>query len=250
MKITVITVAYNSAATIADTLRSVAAQQHPDIEHIVIDGASRDSTLDIVRREGAHVARVVSEPDHGIYDAMNKGLQLATGDFVGFLNADDLYADPMAVSRIAQAAARPGIDAVYGDLLYVREDDTSRVVRWWRSGPFHRGQLGWGWMPPHPTFYVRRGLLESTGIAFDANLRISADYEFMLRCLSRAGAQAAYVPEVLVRMRVGGASNRSVPAVLRKMREDLYALRRNRVGGPITLACKTLRKLPQLIERP
>ena len=250
MKISVITVAYNSAATIADTLRSVATQQHPEIEHIVIDGASRDSTLEVVRREGAHVARVVSEPDRGIYDAMNKGLQLATGDFVGFLNADDLYADPLAVTRIAEAAATPGIDAVFGDLVYVRGDDTSRVVRWWRSGAFHRARLGWGWMPPHPTFYVRRGLLQDAGMAFDAGLRISADYEFMLRCLSRPDAKAAYVPHVLVRMRVGGASNRSVPAVLRKMREDLSALHRNRVGGVVTLACKTLRKLPQLIERP
>jgi len=248
MKITVITVAYNSAATIADTLRSVAAQEHPDIEHIVIDGASRDDTLDIVRREGAHVARVVSEPDRGIYDAMNKGLQLATGDFVGFLNADDLYADPLAVSRIAEAAARPSVDAVFGDLVYVRGDDTSRVVRWWRSGAFHRGRLGWGWMPPHPTFYVRRGLLQATGIAFDAGLRISADYEFMLRCLSRPGAQAAYVPHVLVRMRLGGASNRSVRALLRKMHEDTQAMRRNGVGGWLTLACKNLRKVPQFFR--
>jgi len=154
------------------------------------------------------------------------------------------------VSRIAEAAARPSVDAVFGDLVYVRGDDTSRVVRWWRSGPFQRRQLAWGWMPPHPTFYVRRGLLQETGLAFDANLRISADYEFMLRCLGRTGAQAAYVPHVLVRMRVGGVSNRSVPAVLRKMREDLFALRRNGVGGPVTLACKTLRKLPQLLSRP
>jgi glycosyltransferase len=247
MKITVVTVAYNSAATIADTLRSVAAQAHPDIEHIVIDGASKDDTLEIVRREGAHVARVVSEPDKGIYDAMNKGLALATGHFVGFLNADDLFADAQAVSRIAQAAARPGTDAVFGDLVYVREQDTDKVVRWWKSGEFDRSRLGFGWMPPHPTFYVRRGLTAQTGGGFDAGFRISADYEFMLRCLSQPNVRVEYVPQVLVRMRTGGASNRSLKAVLRKMREDIEALRRNRVGGLFTLACKSLRKLPQFL---
>ena len=250
MKISVITVAYNSAVTIADTLRSVATQQHPEIEHIVIDGASKDATLDIVRRDGAHISQVVSEPDKGIYDAMNKGLRLATGEFVGFLNADDLFADSLAVSRIAEAAARPGTDAVFGDLVYVRGDDTDKVVRWWRSGGFDRSRLGFGWMPPHPTFYVRRGLLSQTGGGFDASFRISADYEFMLRCLSQPGVRVEYVPEVLVRMRTGGASNHSVKALIRKMREDVLALRRNGIGGILTLACKNLRKVPQLFARP
>jgi len=249
MRITVITVAYNSAATIADTLQSVAAQTHPDIEHIVVDGASKDATLNIVRSKGARVASVLSEADGGIYDAMNKGLRLATGDFVGFLNADDLFADADAVARIAQAAAEPGVDAVFGDLVYVREDDTTSIVRWWRSGRFDRRRLGFGWMPPHPTFYVRRSRLEKLG-GFDESLRISADYEFMLRYLSQRGAQASYVPHVLVRMRMGGASNRSIAALLRKMREDLLAVRRHRVGGAGTLACKNLRKLPQLFRRP
>lgn len=248
MKITVVTVAYNSAATISDTLRSVARQTHPDIEHIVIDGASKDDTLEVVRREGAHVARVLSEPDKGIYDAMNKGLALATGDFVGFLNADDVFADEHALARIAEAA-RAGIDTVYGDLVYVRESDVASVVRTWRSGSFDPGQLAYGWMPPHPTFYVRRALMDVSG-GFEASFRISADYDLMLRCLKRPGVRVAYVPHVLVRMRMGGASNRSLANLLRKMREDVSALRRNGVGGPFTLLCKNVRKLPQLFRRP
>ena len=247
MKISIVTVAYNSAATIADTLDSVAAQTHPDIEHIVIDGASKDGTLDVVRAHGARVARVVSEPDAGIYDAMNKGLRLVTGELVGFLNADDMYAHPGVVALIAEAAQRqPMADAVYGDLVYVRAERTDQVLRHWQSGQFEQGKLRFGWMPPHPTFYVRTNRLESLG-PFDASLKIAADYDFMLRCLSRPQAQAAYVAEVLVRMRAGGASNRSLAALANKSREDLRALRENGVGGWFTLICKNLRKLPQLL---
>lgn len=248
MKITVITVAYNSAATIGDTLASVAAQTHPDIEHIVVDGASRDDTLGVVRQRGAHVARVLSEPDRGIYDAMNKGLALATGEFVGFLNADDMYAAPSTLAEVARAAT-PGVDAVFGDLLYVRQDDPGKVIRYWRSGAFSRSRLAFGWMPPHPTLYVRRSRLAATG-PFDASLRISADYEFILRYMGQPGLRAAYVPEVFVKMRMGGASNRSLQALLLKMREDLSALRRNKVGGVFSLLCKNLRKIPQFLGRP
>lgn len=250
MRITIITVAYNSAATIADTLASVAAQSHPDIEHIVVDGASTDATLAIVREHGAHVTTIVSQPDHGIYDAMNKGLALAQGDFVGFLNADDMLADADAVAAIARAAAGvPAVDVVYGDLVYVEQANPAQVVRFWRSGEFAPSRLRYGWMPPHPTLYVRRARLAELG-AFDTRLRIAADYDFALRYLGRTGMRVAYVPQVLVRMRVGGASNRSLPALLRKTREDLRALRQNRVGGLVALACKNLRKLPQFVFHP
>jgi glycosyltransferase len=244
LKISIVTVAYNSAATIADTLSSVAAQSHGDIEHLVIDGASKDNTLHIVGTHGAHVAKVLSEPDHGIYDAMNKGLALATGDFVGFLNADDMLASPDAVALIARAAASPGIGAVCGDLVYVRKDRPANVLRFWRCGPFAPERLRYGWMPPHPTFYIRRSLVSELG-PFDTHLRIAADYDFILRYLSRSGMQVGYVPEVLVKMRMGGASNRSLHAMLGKSREDLIALKKNDVGGLTTLLCKNLRKLPQ-----
>jgi glycosyltransferase len=248
MKVTVITVTFNSANTIGDTLASVAMQTHPDIEHIVIDGASRDDTLTIVCSRGAHVAKVVSEPDRGIYDAMNKGLALASGELIGFLNADDVFASPDSVAALVALAERDDADALYGDLVYVREDDLGAVVRLWRSGRFSPGQLRTGWMPPHPTFYVRRRVLSHVR-GFDADLRIAADYDFVLRCLSRPGATASRVPQVLVRMRMGGASNRSLKALLRKSREDLLALRRSGVGGLGALLCKNARKVPQFFIR-
>lgn len=246
MKVTIITVAYNSAGTIADTLSSLAAQTHPDIEHIVIDGRSTDATLDIVSRH-PRVAHCVSELDKGIYDAMNKGLALATGDLVGFLNADDVFDGDQAVQRLVEAAVG-GVDVVYGDLVYVRADDLGHVIRHWRSGDFRRSRLRFGWMPPHPTFYVRRELLAAVG-GFDTSLRIAADYDFMLRCLCSPAVHAQYVPRVLVRMRAGGVSNASAGSMLRKSAEDLRTIRKHAVGGWLTLAAKNLRKLPQFLLR-
>jgi glycosyltransferase len=246
MKVSVITVSYNSALTIGDTLRSVAAQRHPDIEHIVVDGASKDGTREVIREHGAHVARFISEPDHGIYDAMNKGIAAATGDLIGFLNADDAFANRDTVARLAAVVVADDSDAVYGDLLYVRADQTDKVVRLWRSGEYRRSRLRFGWMPPHPTFYVRNHVMREAG-GFDIRLRIAADYDFMLRCLAAADRCVTYVPEVLVRMRLGGARNRDVGAMWRKSREDLDALRRSGIGGVGTLLCKNLRKLPQFV---
>lgn len=247
MKISIITVSYNSAATIADALRSVGEQSHPDIEHIVIDGGSTDGTQGVVQAHGARVSQFVSERDGGIYDAMNKGLSRAQGDYVGFLNADDVLADPEAIAAVASAAqARP--DAIYGDLVYVAQDDLQRVVRSWRSGAFRRASLKFGWMPPHPTFYVRRTSAQ-TGAGFDTSLRIAADYDFMLRCLIAEPMAAAYIPRVLVRMRTGGASNGSLSAIARKSREDMRVIRRHGLAGWLTLACKNLRKIPQFIQQ-
>jgi glycosyltransferase len=214
------------------------------VEHIVIDGASRDRTLSIVHAHPTAPAHVLSEPDHGIYDAMNKGLALATGELIGFLNADDMLASPQTLARIADTAAVSRAEAVYGDLTYVRKDSPFRVLRHWRSGEFNPTQLRFGWMPPHPTFYVRRDALPVPA-GFDLRFRIAADYDFMLRCLSRPGFRAAHIPEVLVRMRAGGASNRSLSALFRKSCEDYAVLRRNRVGGLASLLCKNARKLPQ-----
>lgn len=247
MKISLITISFNSEATIGDTLRSVAEQSHPDIEHIVIDGASRDGTLQVLREQGAHVARMVSEPDKGLYDAMNKGLALASGEVVGLLNADDVLADRHAVAHVAAAfapAPQAAPDCVYGDLVYVAADDLERVVRYWRSGAFTPSRLRFGWMPPHPAFYMRRSRLDDVGL-FDTTLRIAADYDFMLRCLTMPGVRVAYVPKVLVRMRLGGISNRSIASLLNKSREDLTVMRRHGVGSWLTLVSKNLRKLPQ-----
>ncbi len=253
MKISVITVAFNSAATIGATLASIAAQTHSDLEHIVIDGGSTDGTQDLVRRLGRAGCVLVSEHDGGIYDAMNKGLRLATGDWVGFLNADDELAHADVLHDIAAVAgATPAdshapsgeVDAIYGDLVYVANSEAPRVVRHWVAGEFAPSRLAWGWMPPHPTLYFRRGVLDRIGL-FDVSFRIAADYDFVLRLLQLPAVRVRYLPQVLVRMRLGGASNRSLGAMLQKSREDWRALRKNGAGGLATLVCKNLRKLPQ-----
>jgi len=188
----------------------------------------------------------VSEPDRGIYDALNKGIARASGDVVGFLHADDVYASPDVLARVAEAFADPSVAAVHGDLQYVRKDDTARVVRHWRSSPFSPDRLRRGWMPPHPTLYVRREWYERIG-GFDTRYRIAADYHSILRLFSQPGFRSAYVPEVFVKMRLGGASNRSLRNIVRKSREDLEALRRTGVGGVGTLTWKNLGKIGQFL---
>lgn len=244
--ISIITVSFNSESTITDTLRSVSEQTYPSIEHIVVDGGSRDETVALINQHGSRVAALVSEPDQGIYDAMNKGLRLASGDFVGFLNADDIFANSEVVADIAAVASADQVAAVYGDLVYVARGLPKRMVRHWHSGHFHRSRLRFGWMPPHPTLYMRLDVQREVG-EFDLGFRISADYDFMLRFLARPSIRVEYLPKVLVRMKTGGNSNRSLAALLLKSTEDLRALRKNRVGGAATLLCKNLRKLPQFL---
>ena len=249
LKISVITVTYNSAATIVESLRSVAAQIHPDIEHIIIDGGSTDATLRLIEAHGQHVARVVSEPDDGIYDAMNKGFRLATGELVGCLNSDDDFTTPDILADVARLATERGADAVYGDVIHIDPARANQLVRYWSAGSYALSKVRLGWMPPHPTLYVRRAVIERIG-AFDAALRIAGDYEFMLKLFKQPGLKVAYLPKVMVSMRVGGASQRSFGALVRKSCEDLVALRRHRMGGLVALACKNLRKVPMLFARP
>jgi len=246
MKISIVTVTYNSEKTLGATLRSVAAQDYQGIEHIVVDGGSTDGTLALVKEAGANVAQLISEPDRGIYDAMNKGIALARGEFVGFLNSDDILHSPQSISHIVRAA-HDG-DVVYGDLEYVDENDLDRVIRRWNSGAYSKKRLAFGWMPPHPTFYARRSLMIQKG-KFDIEMRIAADYEYMLRFLVDEELRVRYAREVLVRMRAGGISNRSVSNMLQKSREDLKAMRRYGVGGWGTLMAKNLRKIPQFFRR-
>lgn len=248
MKISIITAVFNGRDTIEHALDTVAAQDYPQVEHIVVDGGSTDGTLALLERHRNSIDVLVSEKDEGIYDALNKGIRIACGDVVGFLHADDSFADEKVLSRIAAALADPRVDAVYGDLVYVSKSDAARVIRHWRAGPFSRERLGWGWMPPHPTFYARRRVYERLG-AFDKRHRIAADYDCMLRFLGPGGICAAYIPEVLVRMRVGGASNRSLLNILRKSREDYRALKDNRVGGLGALVFKNLGKVGQFFLR-
>ena len=248
LKVSIITVCFNSERTIEDTLISVSGQSYQNIEHIVVDGASTDSTLSILRAHADRIAHLISEPDLGIYDAMNKGIALASGNVIGFLNADDVFARKDSIEKVVTAFERNSAVAVYGDLVYVRGENLDAIVRLWRSGKFSPAKLKFGWMPPHPTFYVRNELVTLVG-NFDTSFRIAADYDFILRCLSRKDLPVVYVPDILVRMRAGGASNRSVMAVLRKSQEDYRALRKNRIGGWFTLVCKNFRKVFQFFDR-
>jgi glycosyltransferase len=247
MKISIITVCFNSAVYIADALRSIDNQDWPDLEHIIVDGGSSDSTLEILSTYAKPWRHVISEPDRGIYDAMNKGLARVTGELIGFLNADDILAEPTTIRMIAEAAARdPMAGAVYGDLIYISKDKADKVVRRWTSGNFDRERLRFGWMPPHPTFYIRSSEIARTGF-FNAKFKIAADYDYMLRQLNRDGSRAVYIPEVLVKMRTGGASNRSLSAIFQKSREDLKVIQNNMIGGWFTLFCKNFRKIKQFI---
>ena len=248
MKISVVTAVFNAASTVSHAVRSVAGQRGVEIEHIVVDGASNDGTLGVLNTHRASISVLISEPDAGIYDALNKGIALATGDVVGFLHADDFYAHENVVAQIAAAFADPQVDAVYGDLDYVGKEDPSRVLRHWVGGSFSRAALSRGWMPPHPTLYVRRELYQRLG-SFDTTYRIAADYECILRIFSAPDVTVTYIPEVLVRMRTGGASNRSLQNIWIKSREDYRALRRHRVGGLLTLVRKNLSKIEQFFIR-
>jgi len=308
MKLSIITVCYNSAATIREAVDSVLSQQGVELEYIVIDGGSTDGTVEILKGYGERIATLVSEPDQGIYDAMNKGVALATGEVVGILNSDDFYADTTVLAEVMAAFEGEGtmnierrtsnVDrrtsnverrtsnveqratnverrtsnierrtsnveqraanneqtaapaaCVYGDLDYVAADDTERVVRAWRSKPYVAGAFRRGWHPAHPTFFVSRSVYERVG-SFNLDLKIAADYEFMLRVLEREQAKAVYVPRVLVKMRLGGASNASIKNILEANLQCWKAWRINGLGwSPLPIVAKPLSKLKQFFGK-
>ena len=246
MKISIITASYNSSATIGDTLQSVAMQNYDNVEHIIVDGASSDNTLEIVGYF-PHVSKVISEKDKGIYDAMNKGVAQATGDVVGILNSDDVYTDRFVLSKVMNEFAKKNVDAVYADLQYVKYNDLEKVTRTWHSGNFSKRKFYYGWMPPHPTFFVRREVYKKAG-NFNCALRSAADYEFMLRVLLKNDFKVSYIPEVLVKMRTGGMSNATLRHRLRANREDREAWRINNITPYFfTIPFKPLRKVLQFI---
>ncbi|CAM3177417.1 Glycosyltransferase 2-like domain-containing protein [Sphingomonas antarctica] len=215
--ISLLTVCYNSGATIADTLRSVAAQTYPEIEHIIVDGASKDDTMAVVARDGGHVTRTVSEPDKGLYDAYNKALGLATGEVIGYLNSDDLYAHDRVIERVMRAFEDPSVEAVHGDLFYVKQDDVSQVTRYWKSRPMPRTVVRQGFHPPHPTLFLRRSVYDRVG-QFDLNYRMAADVEFMNRVFYRFGVKDVHLPDVMVRMREGGVTGGNAASI--KLQND------------------------------
>lgn len=247
MRISVVTAVYNRVDTIVQAIESVRSQTHDDVEHIIQDGGSTDGTLEKIIDMGSG-ASSISERDSGIYDALNRGIARASGDVIGLMHSDDHFANDHILEKVAAFFSDPTVDGVYGDLQYVSASDTSRVVRHWRSGDYQPTMLARGWMPPHPTLYLRREIFERFG-TYDTTFHIAADYDAMLRYLTRGKIKLAYLPEVMVKMRWGGESNRSLGRIVRKSWEDYRAIRRNRVGGIGTLAAKNVSKVSQFFIR-
>ncbi len=228
--VTVITVCYNSRATLAKSLRSVAKQTYPHVEHILIDGASTDGTHAVIEQFRSGLARVVSESDAGIYDAMNKGVALATGEVVAFLNADDWYAAPDVLNRVMGVMQAEQLDALFGDVEFFQPNDPQRVVRRYNSGHFTPARVGWGWMPAHPALFVRKSLFDRFG-SFRTDYRIAGDFEWIARVFPHAELRHRHLAQVLVRMQMGGASTSGLGATIRMNREMLRACRANNISS-------------------
>jgi len=249
MRISVITAVYNSETVLGKSIASVVTQTHGNLEHLIIEGKSADRSLIAIRNSAHERMRLISEPDLGIYDALNKGIKNATGDIIGFVHSDDYLAHDKVLARIANEFKDPTVDAVYSDLDYVSKANNEHVVRRWSNGPYRHGCLKNGWMPAHTTLYLRRSVFQNFGL-FDTNYKISGDYDFILRYFSQTSGKSIYIPEVLYKMRLGGISNRNSKNIRLKMCEDLNAIRTNSVGGIKTLVFKNLSKINQFIIKP
>jgi len=228
LKISIITVSYNNKDTIEDTILSVKGQDYDNVEYIVIDGASNDGTVEILKSHRENLSKMVSEPDEGIYYAMNKGIELASGDIIGFINADDVLASPQVLSNVARVLEDEKLDSCFSDLVYVKPDNLEKVVRFWQSSPFQAESFSDGWSPPHPTFYVKRRVYEEFGM-FDLNYHMGNDIELMMRFLERYRISTRYVPQVWVKMRLGGVSNSSLQNIFTQNKEIVRSARCNRV---------------------
>ncbi len=246
----IITPTFNSQKTLADCIQSIYAQDFPpgQIQHLVIDGQSTDDTISLARSLTDERSSIQSEPDKGLYDAINKGIRQSEGNFIGILNSDDFYRSAHVLSRVHQQLQTTGAMTAFGDIEYVSKNDPTKVVRYWKCGEFRRSRMRWGWMPPHPSFFVHRSVYERLGV-FRNDLTIAADYEIILRFLFRNAVTTTYVPECLVAMRLGGLSN--TPANLwKKSREDMLACAINGMRpASWTVASKILRKVPQFLMR-
>lgn len=248
MKVSIITICYNNADTLEETILSVSNQTHPDIEYIIIDGQSTDGSDAIVQKHRDKVDVYVREPDAGIYDAINKGIGKASGDVVGLLHADDFYCHDQVIADVSQLMTRSQSDALYADCLYVDQHHTDRISRYWKSGEYVEGAFLKGWMPPHPTFFVRRDCYLRLGL-YDTRFRSAGDYELMLRYVHKHGISVCYLPKVILCMRQGGTSNRSLCNRWRAHQEDRLAWKINDLKpGWFTLLRKPLSKLKQFFR--
>jgi len=249
VKVSIITVVYNGVETIRDCIESVLGQTHPELEYIIVDGESTDGTVELVKTYGDRVSRFVSEPDKGLYDAMNKGIGLAAGEVIGFLNADDMYRHKDVVKHIIQQFAETGVDGVYSDMLYVDRIDLNKIKRYWASGTYKHGDFLWGWMPGHLSFFARKRVYDQYGL-FRLDLKSAADYELMLRFIHKHRISLAYLHETTIVMREGGVSNANLTNRVRANQEDRMAWELNGLKPYFfTLMLKPLRKIVQLVQR-
>ena len=246
MKVSIITATFNSAKTVKKTISSVISQTHKNVEHIFVDGFSSDTTLQVINVNCDHNYKVISEPDNGIYDALNKGLKIATGDIIGILHSDDFFYTNYALEKVVNSFNDKAITGIYSDLNYVSKNDTLKVIRKWKSGSFAKAKIKYGWMPPHPTLFLRTSIAKD--YEYDIGYNISADYDLFLRIQNDPRIILSYLPEVLVCMRTGGQSNKNLRNIYLKMKEDYRAIRNNNIGGLGTLAIKNIRKIPQIFK--
>lgn len=248
MKISIITATYNSAKTVRDTIESVVGQTYKNIEYIIIDGASKDNTLEIVNGYSNHITKVISEPDKGIYDAMNKGIAVATGDVIGILNSDDFFTDSKVIERVVEAFSKDSIDAVYGDIHFVNDDDLTKCVRYYSSKIFRPALMRLGFMPAHPSFYVRKECYERYGI-FKLNYKIGADFELLLRFIFVNKIRIKYLNFDFVTMRTGGVSTSGVGSHKQIMKDHLLAFEENHIyTNPLLLSIRYIYKIFELIS--
>jgi glycosyltransferase involved in cell wall biosynthesis len=248
LKVSIITITYNSESTLIDTIDSVLNQTYKDIEYIIVDGKSTDSTVSIIHSYKEKISKFISEKDNGLYDALNKGIAMATGDIIGVLHSDDFYTNHQVIEKVVQTFKLNQADAVYADLFYVDKTNVGKILRKWKSGNYKHGMFVNGWMPPHPTFFVRRHCYEKYG-SFNLDLVSAADYELMLRFVHKHQIKLAYLPEFIIKMRAGGLSNASLSNRIRANKEDRKAWLMNGLKPKFhTLYLKPLRKIIQLFK--
>lgn len=235
MKISIITVVYNNETTIRGAIEAVLSQSYSDIQYIIIDGDSRDKTVEIINEYKEQLGYFISEKDGGIYDAMNKGIKASTGDVIGILNSDDLYQDSTVIQTVMDHFNQDlNLDIVYGDLVYVKSDNVHKVIRYWKSKPYFRKYFEMGNVPPHPSLFVKRKVYEQAGY-FDLNYKLAADYEFMLRIFKKYNFKSSYINKIIVKMRLGGATNQSFSNIKRQNIEIINAWKKNNFKVPLLL---------------
>ena len=245
LKVSIITVCYNSELYIKDVIESVLNQTYKNIEYIIIDGNSKDKTIDIIKSYGNKIDKFVSEPDKGIYDAMNKGIALATGDIVGLLNSDDFYISNNIIEKIVNAFQEHQTDSVYADLLYVSKKNTNKIIRYWKSKPYEDKLFYKGWQPPHPTFFVKRNIYQRYG-NFNTSMPFSNDFEILLRLLEKYKITSFYLPEVIIKMRVGGESNKSIKNIFI---QNIYCYKSFKINNlKVSVFYPVLRLFPKLLQ--